>query len=125
PEGLRLAAAASSDPVLAEGAEGAEKDVRQGLPLGEALNRHALVPKLVVWMTGFGEKQGTLGPALHQVALMYRRQAEVRAAVLRTILPPLAIVVLATILGVLFIFGLIVPVSGMMEQLGGIRMFKK
>jgi general secretion pathway protein F len=119
PEALRLAGEASSDPLLAEGIKQVEADVQHGLPLGEALRCRALVPALVVWMTGFGERQGTLGSALHHLAQMYRRQAEARATLLRTVLPPLLIILLAGLLAGLFIFGLMSPMYSLLEGLGG------
>jgi type II secretory pathway component PulF len=118
-EGLCLAAEASSDPLLTEGAGKIDKDLRQGMPLGKALSQEGLVPELVVWMIGFGERQGTLGPALHQVAQLYRRKAEVRAALLRTVLPPLLVVGMAATLGTLFVFGLMSPMYSLLEGLSG------
>jgi len=125
PEALGLAAAASSDPLLTEGGDRIANDLRQGLPLGKALEQHGLVPQLVVWMIGFGEKQGTLGSALHQVAQLYRRQAEVRANLLRTVLPPLLIVAIAGTLGLLFIFGLMAPMGSLLEGLSGTKIGRK
>jgi general secretion pathway protein F len=119
PEALRLAAQASSDPLLTEGAKQIEANVRQGMPLGAALQRKRLVPDLVVWMIGFGEKQGTLGPALHQVAQLYRRAVELRAALIRTILPPLLIVLVAGPLAGLFILGLMAPLLSLLDGLSG------
>ena len=63
-----MAATSSSDPLLTAGAEPIADDLRQGVPLVQALRRRYLVPELVVWMVGFGESQGTLCSALHQVA---------------------------------------------------------
>jgi type II secretory pathway component PulF len=122
PQGFPLAAEASSDPLLSEGAKRIENDLGQGLPLGASLKRQAMVPELVAWMVGFGEKQGTLGPALHQVAELYRRQTEVRATLLRTILPSLLIIFLAGTLGGVFIFGLLGPMFGLLEGLGGFKL---
>ena len=50
---------------------------------------------------------------------MYRRQAEARAQVLRTILPPLLTILLAILLAGLFIFGLLGPLFNLLEGLGG------
>lgn len=119
PQSLRLAAAASSDPLLTEGAEHVDKDLRQGLSLGAALKRQRLVPTVVVWMIAFAERQGTLGPTLHQVANLYRQKAAVRAAVLRTVLPPFFIIILAASLGLLFIFGLMAPMFALLRGLSG------
>jgi type II secretory pathway component PulF len=119
PEALSLAAETSSDPLLAEGAKLVERDIRQGVPFGAALETQRLVPRLVVWMVGFGERQGDLGKALRQVTDMYRRQAEVRATFLRTVLPPLLIIVVAATLGVVFIFGLYGPLLELLDGLSG------
>jgi type II secretory pathway component PulF len=119
PEAMRLAAEASSDPLLTQGAARVEEDISQGVPLGAALQAQSLVPELVVWMIGFGERQGTLSQALRQVAQLYRRQAEARAALLRTILPPILVIVLAGSLGALFVFGLMAPFFQLLEGLSG------
>jgi type IV pilus assembly protein PilC len=70
-------------------------------------------------MVGFGERQGNLGASLRQVADMYRRQAELRAAFLRTILPPLLIILIAITLGFVFIFGLSWPLLELLDGLSG------
>jgi type IV pilus assembly protein PilC len=105
--------------LLTEGARRVEADVSQGVPLGKALQSYQLVPALVIWMVGFGEKQGTLPAALKQVAHMYRRKAEARLTLLRTVLPPLLIIVLTMSLGMLFIFGLMAPFIELLDGLSG------
>lgn len=119
PEALRLAAEASSDPLLTEGAKRVQAEVSQGVPLGKALQAYRLVPALVIWMVGFGEKQGTLAAALKQVAHMYRRKAEARMTLLRTVLPPLLIILLTMSLGMVFIFGLMAPFIELLDGLSG------
>jgi type II secretory pathway component PulF len=119
PEGLRLAAEASSDPLLSEAVNEIERELQQGTPLGKALWRQLLMPELVVWMITFGQERGTLGPALHQIAELYRRKAEARATLLRTILPPLLIVVLAAIMAGTFIFGFLMPFLSVLGGLSG------
>jgi type II secretory pathway component PulF len=125
-DALSLAAAASSDPLLAEAADHITRELGHGVPLAVTLKSKRLVPELVVWMIGFGENQGTLGPALHQLAQMYRRQAETRAALLRVVLPPFLIICLAVFLGGLFIFGIMTPMQGLLEGLSGTKIgFKR
>jgi general secretion pathway protein F len=119
PEAWGLAAEASSDPLVSHGAKQVEHDLRQGVPLGDALKDKRLVPELVVWMTRFGQQQGTLGPTLHHLSQMYRRQAEIRAGLLRTLLPPLLIIGLAGIMVALFVFGLMAPMFALLEGLSG------
>jgi type II secretory pathway component PulF len=117
PEALRLATEASSDPLVFQGGAQVESELREGATLSLALHRQRLVPQLVSWMIGFGEKQNTLGSSLRQVAQMYRRQVELRANLLRTLLPPIMVLLLAGTLGGFFIFGLMAP---MFELLGGL-----
>lgn len=119
PEALRLAAETSSDPLVHEGGKQIEKDLRQGTPFGTALKQQRLVPDLVVWMIAFGEKQGTLGASLKQVAQLYRRQAETRASFLRTILPPILIILVAVVAIGPFVFGLIWPMFNLLDGLSG------
>lgn len=119
PEALRLSAQASSDPLLSEAVKRVEADISQGMPLGQSLQGQRLWPALVVWMVGFGEKQGTLPQALKQLAHMYRRRAEAHAVVLRTVLPPLFIIFLAMTLGAITIFGLMAPFLELLDGLSG------
>ena len=117
PEAFQLAGEASSDPILAAAAEQIEKDVSQGMPLGGALRSRALVPELIAWITGLGERQGALGGALHQVAEVYRRQVEVRAAILRNVLPPLVIILTGGVLVGLFVLTMMLPMYRVLEGL--------
>jgi type II secretory pathway component PulF len=120
-ESWGLAAAASSDPLLVEGSGRVGLQLAQGVPLGETLKREALVPDLIVWLVAFGEKRSNLGPTLRQVAQLYRRQAEARVALLRTVLPPLIIICLAAVLGALFLFGLMGPMYSVLDGLSGVK----
>jgi type II secretory pathway component PulF len=117
PRAFQLAGAASSDPFLVAGARQAQQDLEAGLPLGPALRHRLLVPELISWMMSVGEQRGQLGKTLHHVAELYRRQAERRAALLRTVLPPFFIVGTAGVLVSLFIFALILPMVRLLEAL--------
>jgi type II secretory pathway component PulF len=119
PEALRLAGETSSDPFLQEGAKQIEKDLQQGMPLAAALKQQRWVPELVIWMIGFGERQGKLAEALRQIAEMYRRQAEIRAQFLRTIVPPLLVIIVALLLALVFILGLLGPMLELLDGLSG------
>jgi type II secretory pathway component PulF len=117
PEAIQLAGEASSDPILAAAAEHIEKDLSQGLPLGEALRSRGRVPELIAWITGLGERQGNLGDALHQVAEVYRRQVELRAAILRNVLPPFVIILTGGVLVGLFVLTIMLPMYRVLEGL--------
>jgi type II secretory pathway component PulF len=117
PEAFRLAGQASSDPIMAGSARNLSDDLGQGIPLGEALRGRGLVPEWVAWMTGLGERRGNLGQTLHQVAAAYRRQVESRAAILRGVLPPVLILIVACLFAVFFVFALMLPMLRLLEGL--------
>jgi type II secretory pathway component PulF len=117
PEAFRLAGEATSDPVMAQNACCIQEELSLGKPLGEALRGRGLVPEWVSWMAGLGEQRGSLGSTLHQVAEMYRRQVEMRAALLRSVLPPFFIIGIAGLFVALFVFTGILPMLKLLEGL--------
>lgn len=121
PEAFRLAGDASSDPLLTVGSRQAEQELARGQPLGEALRGIRQLPALLAWMAGLGERRGTLGATLHQVAAMYRRQAELRASLLRTVLPPFLIIMTAGVVVVLFVLAVFLPLISLIGVLEGVR----
>jgi type IV pilus assembly protein PilC len=119
PDAFVMAGESSSDPFMAEASGKVREDLSQGQPLGEVLRRHKLVPELVSWMTAMAERRGNLGETLHHIAAMYRRQAEMRAALLRSVLPPFLIIVTAGFLVGLFVMGVALPMVALLEGLSG------
>lgn len=117
PEAFRLAGEASSDPIMARESREIQEHLSQGKSLGEVLRGRGLVPEWVAWMAGVGEQRGALGKTLHQVAEMYRRQVELRAALLRSVLPPFFIIALAVLFGGLFLTIGIIPMVRLLEGL--------
>ena len=96
---------------------GGEEQLAVGMPLREAPRGRGLVPEWVAWMAGFGEQRGTLGASLHQVAAVYRRQVETRAALFRTVLPPFLIIVIAGLFVALFTFTVMSPMYSLLNAL--------
>lgn len=117
PEAFQLAGEASSDPIMAWQARDIGRQLSEGRSLGEALSRRGLVPAWVSWMTGLGEQRGTLGKTLHQVAELYRRQVEMRAALLRSVLPPIFIIVIAGLFVGVFVIAGMLPMYKLLEAL--------
>jgi type II secretory pathway component PulF len=117
PEAFRLAGAASSDPLTAARARQIHLALTNGQPLGQVLHGQGLVPEWVAWMAGLGEKRNQLGTALHQVAEMYRRQVEIRANLLRSLLPPLCIIGIGGLVVAAFVFALFLPMFKLLEGL--------
>lgn len=117
PEAFRLAGEASSDPFTLASSRQVQQDLAEGMPLWAVLRSRQLVPELIAWMTGLGERRGELGKAMHQVAQIYRRQVEVRAAILRSVLPPFLIVFTAGTLVGYFVLTVMLPMTKLIEAL--------
>jgi type II secretory pathway component PulF len=119
PEAFGLAGAACSDPIMSAAAKDVQADLIMGMPLAEAYRNRKLVPELIAWMTAMGEQHGSLGPTLHHVAELYRRQTEMRANLLRSVLPPMIILFTAAIILILFVLGVALPLLRLFDGLSG------
>jgi type II secretory pathway component PulF len=117
PDALRLAGEGSSEPILAAATRRIHADLSQGTPLAVALRGRGLVPEWVSWMVGLGERRGNLGQTLRQVAEMYRRQVETRAALFRTVLPPILLIVTAGLFVPVFVLSMMLPMFKLLEGL--------
>jgi type II secretory pathway component PulF len=117
PEAFRLAGAASSDPLMAHEANEICSLLKQGAPLGGVLQGRGLLPEWVGWMATAGEQRGTLSGTLKQIAALYRRQVETRAALLRTVMPAFMILVTAGLLVGGFAFSVMLPLFRLLEGL--------
>jgi type II secretory pathway component PulF len=118
-EAFHLAGAASSEPIMAATAQQVHEALAQGMPLGEVLRGRGLVSEWVAWMAGLGERNGTLGETLHQVAEMYRRQVELRAGLLRSILPPFLVISTAGVFLLFFVLTVMLPMYKLLGGLAG------
>ncbi len=117
PAAFRMAGESSSDPIMAERAQEITDDLAQGRPLGAVLKGRGLVPEWVAWMTGLGVQRGELGKTLHLVADLYRRQVDMRVAMLRSILPPVMILCTAGLFAVFFVVTIMLPMIRLLGAL--------
>jgi type II secretory pathway component PulF len=117
PTAVRLAGAASSDPIMAGRSIVIEQKLLQGMPLAEAFRGQGLVPEWVAWLAASGERRGDLAAALRSIGTIYRRQVESRSIILRTVLPPFVVIVTAGFLIGFFAIALFMPLIKLMEGL--------
>jgi type II secretory pathway component PulF len=117
PEAFRLAGEASSDPLMASRSATIYARLSQGTGLSAALRGFGLLPEWVAWMAGSGEQRGALAPALRQIAAVYRRQVDARAALLRSVLPAIVIIATAGLLVTTFAFAIMLPMMKLLEGL--------
>ncbi|MEJ1741344.1 type II secretion system F family protein, partial [Escherichia coli] len=65
--------------------------VREGVPLGAALQAQAIFPPVLTHLTASGEKTGALAPMLDRAAQTVSREIERRAMAFTSLLEPLMI----------------------------------
>jgi type II secretory pathway component PulF len=117
PEALRLAGMASSDPLMKHEATGIHDRLVEGARLGEVLRGRGLLPEWVAWMAAAGEQRGALSATLRQIAALYRRQVDSRAALLRSVFPAFMIIFTAGLLTATFAFSVMLPMIRLVEGL--------
>jgi type II secretory pathway component PulF len=117
PEAVRLAGEASSDPLMAYRTAVVHDRLVHGTTFGASLRGLGLLPEWVAWMAGAGEQRGALAPALRQIANVYRRQVEARAALLQSILPAFMIIGTAGLVVGVFVIALMLPLIKLIEGL--------
>ncbi|WP_214762206.1 type II secretion system F family protein [Exiguobacterium sp. s146] len=97
-----------SNRVIRKGLGQARKMMAQGIPLHEPLERNDSFPPLMTQMIAVGEESGDLDSMLNEVAEFYETEVETTTDRLKSIIEPLLIVVLASIVGVIVI-AIVVP----------------
>lgn len=97
-----------SNRVIRKGLTEAREMMVQGVPLHEPLMRNANFPALMTQMIAVGEESGDLDSMLNEVAEFYETEVETTTDRLKSIIEPLLIVVLASVVGVIVI-SIVVP----------------
>lgn len=104
PRALRLTAQTTPSPGLRAALTSLGREIEQGVPLQQAVERCANLPKLFAQLLTLGEREGRLSEALQQVATIYQRRARLRLDWLHAVLPPVLLVLLGG--GVSLLYGL-------------------
>lgn len=116
PESLRLAAGVMRDANLREVSLRFAAQVEQGSRLSESIAGTPRVPASLGPIVRWGEQSGQLHEAFRVAAEMFEGRVQMRAELLRTILPPLMFVAVAA--GVLLLMlGLLLPIFSMIQSL--------
>lgn len=97
-----------SNRVIRKGLTRAREMMAQGVPLHQPLMRDSNFPPLMTQMIAVGEESGDLDTMLSEVAEFYESEVETTTDRLKSIIEPLLIVVLASIVGVIVI-SIVVP----------------
>ena len=98
-EALDAVAGATGSIVYGEAVKQMRDDIAVGHQLQLAMKQTGLFPNMVVQMTAIGEESGSLDNMLFKVAEFYEEEVENAVDTLSTLLEPLIMVVLGTIVG--------------------------
>jgi type II secretory pathway component PulF len=116
PESLRLAAAAVRDANLSQVSLGLATEVERGRSLSELIAVTPRMPASLGPLVRWGERAGQLDEAFRVAAEMFEGRLQLRAELVRSILPPLVFVAVAS--GVFFLLAsLYLPLVAMIQGL--------
>jgi type IV pilus assembly protein PilC len=98
-EALDSVGGASGNAVFAEATEQIQKDVSSGTALTTAMQSTGVFPTMVLQMSAIGEESGALDHMLGKAAEFYEQEVDDAVKGLSSLLEPIIIVVLGTIIG--------------------------
>lgn len=108
---LEIVGEASGNLVIRDAARAVEKSVRRGDPMAAPLGEHKVFPPMVVQMLAVGEDTGAMDSMLHKISDFYDQEVEATTEALTSIIEPLMIAVLGSIIGGMII-SLYMPIFG-------------
>jgi len=117
-ESLHTTGNAVGNLVIKEKIDKAAAEVKAGKPLSEPLANDPLFPPILAQMIAVGEESGDIDSILEKLAEFYEEEVDQVAGALTSILEPLMIVVLGSIIGMiaLSVYG---PISSVTQSIGG------
>lgn len=102
----------ANNTVLAAAIQRAKESVREGESLAEPLRRSGLFPPIVIQMAAVGERSGELERMLLKVADSFDRAVESRITALMSLMEPVIILVMGTVVGFIVI-AILLPILEM------------
>jgi type IV pilus assembly protein PilC len=116
-ESLRVTGRASGNKVIERHIFEAAKEVKAGKPLSDPLSRVKIFPPILSQMVAVGEETGQIDNVLEKLADFYEREVDEVTESLSSIIEPILIVILGTIVGTiaLSVFG---PLSQLTQSIG-------
>jgi type II secretory pathway component PulF len=116
PEALRLAAAGVHDADMRQVSRNLATGVEQGQRVSELMASSGRLPLALTPIVRWGEQSGQLDEAFRIACEMFERRLQMRAALVRSVVPPLVFVFVGTFAG-LIITGLYMPMISMIQGL--------
>ncbi len=116
-QSLRLTAEVVDNTVIGQALKSSEESLTTGQTLSEPLANHWVFPPLVVHMVKIGEDTGTLDYMLSKIADFYEAETEAMVDRMKSLLEPLMIVVLTSIVGTI-VLAVLTPMFSLYQQIG-------
>src|SRR5262249_52164148 len=114
-DSLAITARTAGNKVIERAGFGVRESISQGRTMIEPLMQSGVFPPMVCQMIGAGEMTGAIDQMLQKIADFYEDEVDVAVANLPSLMEPLVIVVLGTIIG-----GLVVSMYLPIFQLGSL-----
>ena len=102
-EGLGICARTSGNKVIEEALLGARISISSGKTISEPLAKSQVFPKMVTHMIAVGESTGALDAMLGKIADFYEDEVDQAVAAMTSLLEPMMMVFLGTIIGFIVI----------------------
>jgi type IV pilus assembly protein PilC len=102
-DALEIVAKAAGNMVVEEGLMLARSKVSEGKNLADPLKDLSVFPSMVVQMIAVGEQTGALDTMLNKVADFYEDEVDVAVAALTSLLEPILMVVIGTMVGIVLV----------------------
>jgi type IV pilus assembly protein PilC len=116
PRAVASTALVLSDRNVARACERVSSRVEEGQTLSSSLSQSIHFDRSLVALVGWGEKHGALPEALRVATDLFDDHVEQQASLVRRVLPPLALVTVATLM-FFVILGLMIPMMNLIEAL--------
>ena len=113
-QALDIVAETTGNVVLTKAIYDVQNSVRQGESLAGPLANHPVFPAMVVQMLAVGEDTGAMDTMLHKIAEFYDQEVEATTEALTSLIEPLMIAVLGTLIGGMII-ALYMPIFSIFE----------
>jgi type IV pilus assembly protein PilC len=102
-QSLEIVGETSGNHVIQTALDQVQDEVRRGGSVAKAMAEHEIFPEMLVQMVGIGEESGSVDTMLSKAADFYDGEAETMTKQLSSMLEPVMIVLLASILGFMIV----------------------
>lgn len=116
-EVLDSVAGAAGNIIYEEATKEIRSKVNQGISLTSGMQATNLFPNMVVQMTSIGEESGALDDMLNKTAEFYEEEVDTAVATLSSLMEPIIMVVLGSIIGVILV-AMYLPLFSMGDAIG-------